>query len=204
MKTLFTLLLASVVFSANSAPFIIPITVTGKQSGSRINISWTITENELASQFELEKSLDGKSFSTCAIIFATSKSGSEHYSINEKTNNQRLVAYRIKLIYKSSVVYYSNALVFKIKEEKEGKKMQVMGNPVTSSVMLSYDVEELKPDFFNVYSASGKFIFTRKIVSHKGENVFAIPVEHLQRNSYFILEVVMQNGHRETVKFLKR
>ena len=204
MKTLFTLLLASVVFSANSAPFIIPITVTGKQTGSKINISWTITENELASQFELEKSLDGKSFATCAIIFATSKNGSEHYSINEKTNNQSLVAYRIKLIYKSSVVFYSNALVFKIKEEKEGRKMQLMGNPVTSSVMLSYDVQEAKPDFFNVYSASGKFLFTQKIVSHKGENLFAIPVDRLQHNSYFILEVVMQNGHRETVKFLKR
>jgi len=204
MKTLFTLLLASVVFSAQSAPFIIPISVTGKQSGSKINISWTITENELASFFELEKSLDGKSFSTCAIIFATSKNGSEHYSLNEKTNGQSLVAYRIKLIYKSSVVFYSNALVFRIKEEKEGKKLQLMGNPVTSSVKVSYDVEDVKPDFFNVYSASGKYLFTQKIVCGKGENVFAIPVEHLQHNSYFIVEVVLQNGQRETVKFLKR
>jgi hypothetical protein len=204
MKTLFTLLLASVVFSANSAPFVIPITVNGKQTGNRINISWTITENELASQFELEKSLDGKSFSTCAIIFATSKNGLEQYSINEKTSKSTLVAYRIRLIYKSSVVFYSNALVFKSKEEKEGKKIHLLGNPVTSSVKVSYDVDEVKPDFFNVYSATGKYLFTQKIVCGKGENVFAIPVDHLQPNSYFIVEVVLQNGHRESVKFLKR
>lgn len=204
MKTLFTLLLASVVFSANSAPFVIPITLSGKQTGNKINISWTITENELASQFELEKSLDGKSFSTCAIIFATSATGFEQYSINEKTSKSTLVAYRIRLIYKSSVVYYSNALVFKSKEEKEGKKIQLLGNPVTSSVKLSYDVEDVKPDFFNVYSATGKYLFSQKIVSNKGENVFAIPVDHLQPNSYFIVEVVLQNGQRETVKFLKR
>ena len=54
MKTFFTfLLLASVAIQANSAPFVIPITVTGKQNGNKINISWSITENELAEIFEL-------------------------------------------------------------------------------------------------------------------------------------------------------
>lgn len=204
MKTLFTLLLASVVFSANSAPFVIPITLNGKQTGNKVHITWSITENELASQFELEKSLDGKSFSTCAIIFATSKTGLENYSINEKASNHALVAYRVRLIYKSSVVYFSNALVFKAKEEKEGKKMQLLGNPVTSSVNVSYDVQNVKPDFFNIYSATGKYLFSHKITSNKGENIFAIPVAHLQPNSYFIVEVVLQDGQRETIKFLKR
>ena len=204
MKTLFTVLLASVVLSANSAPFVIPITVSGKQTGNKTVISWMITENELASQFELEKSLDGKSFSTCAIIFSTSKTGIEHYTISEKTNKQSLVAYRIRLIYKSSVVFYSNAVVFKMRENKDGKKIQLLGNPVTSSVKVSYDVEDVKPDLFNVYSATGKYLFSQKIVSYKGENVFDIPVQHLQPNNYFIVEVVLQDGKRETIKFLKR
>jgi len=205
MKTFFAfLLLASVALQAHSAPFVIPITVSGKQTGNKIHISWSITENELAEVFELEKSLDGKSFSSCAIIFATSKNGVEEYSINEKFNNQNFIVYRIKLIYKSGVLFHSNALVFTVKEEKEHKKLQLMGNPVTSYVMLSYESKEIMPSSYNLYSATGKYILSKKIESAKGDNLIRIPVDQLQDNNYFIVEVLLQDGNRETVKFLKR
>ena len=194
----------AVSFLANSTPYVIPITVTGKQSGNKINISWTITENELADVFELEKSIDGKNFSGCAVIFATSRNGMEAYSINEKFNKQSFIVYRIKLIYKSGFLFHSNALVFKTNEDKGGKKLQLMGNPVTSYVMLSYETKDVKPALFNLYSATGKYLFSQKIENGKGENMLRIPVGQLPQNNYFIIEVVLQDGQKETIKFLKR
>lgn len=82
------------------------IQVTGSISNQKVILNWVVNENETADQFEVEKSTDGKNFSTTALVFGTDKADTGNYQFYEKAGNQK-VLYRIKLINKNRQTEYS-------------------------------------------------------------------------------------------------
>lgn len=77
---------------------------------NKVLMQWVIAGNETADQFEVEKSRDGKSFSTVALVFGTDKEQTETYKFYEKSSSQK-VSYRIKCIDKKQNITYSDILV---------------------------------------------------------------------------------------------
>ena len=104
-------------FTSSSTTYIIsksqPVKVLsfqGNRTNNKVSMQWVITENETAEQFEVEKSVDGKNFSTVALVFGTDKAQTETYMFYEK-NIAKKVSYRIKCIDKNQNVTYSDILV---------------------------------------------------------------------------------------------
>ena len=65
------------------------ISLDGTINNNKVFLNWKVEENEAVYMFEVEKSLDGKNFSTAAIVFGTDKSETEEYQFFEKAS-QRL------------------------------------------------------------------------------------------------------------------
>ena len=86
------------------------ISFQGNRTNNKVSMQWVITENETAEQFEVERSVDGKNFSTAALVFGTDKAQTETYMFYEK-NISKKVSYRIKCIDKNQTVTYSDILV---------------------------------------------------------------------------------------------
>jgi hypothetical protein len=82
------------------------ISVAGSISNQKFVLNWVVNENETADQFEIEKSIDGKNFSTAALVFGTDTPDTGNYQFYEKAGNQK-VLYRIKLINKNRQTEYS-------------------------------------------------------------------------------------------------
>jgi len=86
------------------------ISFQGNRTNNKVSIQWTIAENETADQFEVEKSIDGKSFSTAGLVFGTDKAQTETYMFYEKSSSKK-VFYRIKCIDRNQSINYSDILV---------------------------------------------------------------------------------------------
>jgi hypothetical protein len=82
----------------------------GNRANNKVSMQWVITDNETAEQFEVERSNDGKNFSTVALVFGTDKAQTETYMFYEKSIFKK-VSYRIKCIDKNQTITYSDILI---------------------------------------------------------------------------------------------
>jgi len=69
-----------------------------------------VTENQEFSQFEVERSSDGKKFVLAALVFGTDKPGMDNYYFFEKIKKSKTY-YRIKTITKNGSVNYSKVIL---------------------------------------------------------------------------------------------
>ncbi len=82
------------------------ISFTGSLQDRKVILEWTISENETADQFAVEKSRDGKVYAMAALVFGTDKPVTDKYQFYEKAGNQRIL-YRIRLINKNKETEFS-------------------------------------------------------------------------------------------------
>jgi hypothetical protein len=82
------------------------ITVNAAIENNKVFVDWSVTDNEKTSHFEIEKSKDGKNFTTAGLVFSTEKSAVGNYRFFEKAAGQKMY-YRIKLVGKNQNVEYS-------------------------------------------------------------------------------------------------
>ena len=75
-------------------------------SNEKVYLKWSVTENESADIFEIEKSTDGKNFVLAAMVFSTDKADIDHYEFYEKAGKKKIL-YRIKVINKDKKTAYS-------------------------------------------------------------------------------------------------
>ena len=82
------------------------IQFNGSYENNKMILNWVVSGNESADQFEVERSLDGKTFIMAALVFGTDKPNEDKYQFYEKAANKK-VSYRIKLINKNKQAEYS-------------------------------------------------------------------------------------------------
>ena len=95
-----------------SSPTAKVVEFNGSINNNKAILQWTVSDNENAAQFEVEKSTDGKKFSMAALVFGTDKMATDNYQFYEKTTNKKMV-YRIKIINKNQTVDYSSIIEVK-------------------------------------------------------------------------------------------
>jgi len=102
-------------FNVQSASKITPFILynfTVAKNNNKNYLEWAITKNEEAERFEIEKSSNGKNFSTAALVFTSEKAGNEMYKFYELSVKGK-VFYRLKMYDKNLKVEYSQILSLK-------------------------------------------------------------------------------------------
>ena len=87
------------------------ISFNSSSNKGKIILNWSITDNQEVDRFEIERSLDGKSFETAALVFANFKSGTDSYQFFEKENKSKTYYYRIRIVAKNDSVDYSQPIM---------------------------------------------------------------------------------------------
>jgi hypothetical protein len=73
----------------------------------RVFLEWTIENNQLISQIEVESSADEKNYAMAGLVFGTEKKGSDAYYFYEKAKATKTF-YRLKIIHKDQTIRYSD------------------------------------------------------------------------------------------------
>jgi hypothetical protein len=183
---------------------VLPVRFTGFQAVTTSNhaeLKWYVADNETGKQFEIEKSSDGKNFYSAAVIFSTSKSGSEEYIYHDAMANTRIF-YRIKLVDKNNKISYSNALAVGNSIKTSGN-LSLNQNPVESYLVFQFKSSENSSATINIYNTSGIMVYSQKTNLTKDANSVAINLDGKVFPGLYVLEVKTLSDHN-SVKFIKR
>lgn len=178
------------------------ISFAGNLNNNRINLQWSVAQNEATDHFELEKSTDGSEFMTAAVIMASEKSGTESYSLNEMMKSEK-VYYRLRMFDQNKVVTFSNTLMFENKTIVVNSGFKIVNNPATDKLSLSYSSKNDQPVEIKVYDLAGRIQIDQKINVYKGNNLINLPLNSTFSTGMYAVEV--SNGlERQVAKFVKQ
>ena len=165
----------------------------GNAAMGKITLMWSISNNETADRFEVERSADGKNFSTAGLVLSTEKSGSENYSYKESENTAGNMIYRLKMIDKNQQAVYSKLVVFQTAKTAKSNRLTLIGNPVTNNLNFSFQSASNETVQLNVYDMAGKKQMNYSIRMQVGENFQSVPMPIMKKGMY-IVELVDATG----------
>jgi len=156
---------------------------------NKATLKWTIANNEIVDQFEVQRSYDGIEFKTIGIVFTSEKTGSEDYMFYETISSFDKVMYRLKIIGKGNDVSYSRILVFQTKLTTNNNNIKIIGNPVNDKLTFSYTASVAQVIDIRVYDMSGRMMMNNKVNSLEGNNLVSFSLTTAFKPSIYLLEV---------------
>ena len=170
--------------------------------GRRAQLTWSVTENETGDRFEIEKSADGRNFSTAVLLFNTSKAGAENYTYTEPAELKSVSYFRIRIVNKNNSVSYSRVLALRPESGAGSHALTLLQNPVKTSLGFQYQAVESGSAQASVYTTTGVRVLTKTIQVQAGNNSVAITLDDHMPVGTYVLEV-FQNGTRHISKLVK-
>ncbi|HEX6849117.1 MAG TPA: T9SS type A sorting domain-containing protein [Chitinophagaceae bacterium] len=169
---------------------------------NKVTLNWTVSDNETVHSFEIERSFNGRDFTTVGIVFSTEKRGTENYMFFETVNTSDKVMYRLKMIDNGHDVDYSRILIFLTKTSITND-IKVFGNPVKDKLTFSFHSNATQPVQVKVYDLTGKTLMSQKMNSAEGSNMLSLPLTAQFKAGMYIVEVT-NGGDRQVAKFVKQ
>lgn len=189
-----------------SQPILLPIKLTsftGAISNNNVQLWWYADGNEAGSYFEVQESLDGKSFKSESVVFTTNKTGTANYGYEGTLQTGVVVYYRIKIINKDNSISYSKVIALKREQIKRETSLVVLQNPVQSTLAFNYTSTLEEQAEVAIYSLNGTKLFTKLIQVKKGTNHFSYPLDRIIMKGTYILAVQSFSTFNST-KFIKQ
>ena len=171
-------------------------------NNNKVTLNWTVADNETANSFEVERSFNGRDFTTVGVVFASEKIGTENYMFYEITSGTEKVMYRLKMIDKNHKIDYSKVLIFQLKSTISNN-IKLIGNPVNDKLTFSYTSPATQIVDVKIYDISGKVLLKNKVTSMEGSNVISLPLSSTFKAGMYVVEV--NNGTEvHSSKFVKQ
>ena len=169
---------------------------------NKVTLNWTVADNEIASNFEIERSFNGRDFTSVGVVVASEKMGTENYMFYETTSGTDKVMYRLKMIDNNHKVDYSRVLIFQLKSSISNN-MKIIGNPVNDKLTFSYTSPATQIVDVKVYDISGRILLNNKVNSLEGSNVISLPLSSTFKPGMYVVEI--NNGTElQSSKFVKQ
>ena len=171
-------------------------------ASNKVQLQWKVGNNEMINQFEVERSYDGKEFSTAALVFTSENKGVEDYLFYETIPVFEKVMYRLRMTSKTNEISYSKILTFQNKITTTNH-LKIIGNPVNDQLTLNYTTGSDKMIDIRIYDMTGRVIMSNKMNSFKGDNMISFPLVSNMKKSMYTIEVI--NGTDiQAKKFIKQ
>jgi hypothetical protein len=178
------------------------ISFQGNMNNGKVNLQWAVAQNEINDHFEVEKSNDGKTFTTKGIVIATTKYGAESYSFGETANSEK-VYYRLKMFDNNQVITYSKILAFQTKTANSDNGIKIINNPATDKLTLSFSSVKNQSVEIKVYDLGGRMQMNERINAYEGSNLVSLSISSAFKTGMYVVEV-NTGSERQTAKFVKQ
>jgi hypothetical protein len=173
----------------------------GSKNKSNVQLQWSVSINEIANTFEVERSTDGKNFATVVVMFGSEKSGNESYNYSE-ANDDVKVYYRLRMTDKSDVVTYSKILVFN-SNASNTKPLNIIGNVTNDKLTFGYEAEANSKVEVRVLDMNGRVLAKQTLNANKGNNLASISLPSAMTSGMYIATLTAENVN-SSAKFVKQ
>ena len=174
--------------------------IDAKVISKSVQLVWSVTSNEDAKNFEVERADDGGDFKKIGGKLSLGRPGTESYEFVDALPKQNIsFAYRIKIIAKDGSYVYSDLRSVKINDEIIRCKLKQ--NPVRNTI----DVEVISAEAGNiqlsVYTSYGHKVITETAKLSAGINNLSLSPQNLVSG---IHRLVLETGsERKVISFVK-
>ena len=172
-----------ITFTINSA---LPISLSsfdGKKVNNQNQLSWTTETEKNGSLFEVEKSVNGKSWAKLGEVAAKGNTTRrENYSFTDK-NPAATNYYRLKMVDRDGSYEYS-----KIVSANNGKSVAVnlFPNPVQERLNLNIESQDINEVNVQVINMNGQVVLVSNNTIGRSNTPISIDANELQSGIYFI------------------
>jgi hypothetical protein len=197
-------------FYVHTGNFVLPVAsleFRGEQAGSINKLLWSTSRETNNRGFELERSADGKNFSSLAFVATKAENGNSTSTLNYNYNDARPLSgtnyYRLKQIDRDGRFTYSNIVVLKSKIT-DITLSSVYPNPATRELNLVITSPSAEKVTIIVTDLTGKVLMQRPAQLVIGDNQSQLNVQSLAAGTYLI-KAVCTNGCETAVhRFVKQ
>lgn len=159
----------------------------GNLSDNRALLNWTTGLNNEIDYFEVERSLDGRSFMTISkILTKPTGNATSNYDFAEEISSFKMpyAFYRLKIKLSSKAIVYSTILRLNLPITKN--EVLIYPNPAKDNFQLALASDKNQEMKMRVYDFTGRIIETKDLSLRQGTNVFSINTDHWKPGAYLI------------------
>ena len=169
-------------YQRTTAPIAAPVKLvsfSATKKDNKLQLNWKTASEENTSNFSIERSSDGKLFSSIGTIQAAGNSNSEKtYSfidVNPSPSN----FYRLKTIDNNGTFNYSSIVAYKF-----GKIKSLELFPIPATSVLRIQLNALHQTSLQIVDIGGRILKTKPLA--EGNNAFNLAIDDLKPGTYFL------------------
>src|SRR5687768_14654522 len=189
-----------------SAPAPLPVHLVSFQGNmnknNKVSLQWKVADNQTVSHFEVQRSANGRDFTSIGAVLASEKTGVENYLFYETLNSTDKVMYRLRMIDKQQDVSISKILVFQNKSANSNL-IKIFSNPVIDKLTFSFSSSSTQTVDVKIYDMTGRMQLNQKISSYEGNNMVSLPLSSSFKPGFYVVEV-NDGTERQISKFVKQ
>ncbi|HET9824345.1 MAG TPA: T9SS type A sorting domain-containing protein [Chitinophagaceae bacterium] len=174
----------------------------GNMNNGKVNLQWSVAQNEEGEHFEIQRSVDGKTFETAGIVMVSSKYGTESYTYSEVASSDKSY-YRLEMVNKNGAIRYSKILAFQSNAISNSAALKIINNPATDKLTLSFSSASNQIAELKVYDMAGRLQIDQKINVYQGSNLISLQLSSTFKTGMYAVEV-STGSDRQAAKFVKQ
>jgi hypothetical protein len=187
----------------------LPVTLAefkGERMGTANKLSWVTSTESNNRGFDLERSVDGRTYSAIAHIASKAENGNSNTALNYQYNDEKPVAgsnyYRLKQIDKDGKFTYSGVVLLKSRITAVTLS-SVYPNPARTELNMIIGSPAAEKVTIQVTDLTGKVVMQHSTQLAIGDNQVQLNVQSLAQGTY-VIKAVCANGCETAVhRFVK-
>jgi hypothetical protein len=182
------------------------ISFSGAKDGRNNKLQWSTSSESNNRGFELERSADGKNFSSIAFVQTKAENGTSNstisYSFSDERATNATTYYRLKQLDRDGKITYSSATVV-IKGDKYGLEISaVYPNPARERINLSITSGVAEKASISITDLNGRVVKQLNINLNAGDNYINLDINSLASGSY-VIRLINSQSEPKTAQFIK-
>ena len=157
-------------------------------NNTTVDLKWTTAGEKNVSHFEIERSLDGRNYSTVGVVFAYGNTDDiKKYNFNTNVANLQAttIYYRLKSVDIDEYTEYSEVRLIRIQNDNGILAISAFPNPVANELRLTLPTNwQGKNVLFSIYNQSGTEV--RRIPRSHASQTETIQVDGLIKGLYIV------------------
>lgn len=180
------------------------LSFNGRNNGNANLLEWSTSSEQNSSYFELERSIDGTSYTKAGRVTAAGNSNvTKQYSFSDDISSvdAKIFYYRLKQVDISGLAKYST--VVKLKLNTKGFNVEASPNPFADQMRVQIEATQKENVVIILTNLDGKRILVKNSSLNKGSNVIVLDKLDYLPGAVYLLHV-NTGTEKRTLKVMKQ
>lgn len=190
-----------IVFKTNAS---LPVTVTkftAQLKNNSVQLNWNTVNEQNISTYEVERSVDGRTFTSIATVRA---SNSSSYNTIDNNPQYGINYYRLKVNEQNGKVNYSNIIQIQVGKQVS-TLVTVYPNPIINNVLSVQLVNAAKGSYsISLYNTAGQKVYEKTLEHQGGSSTENLAIGSLLSQGQYQLRITGNNGYQNIETIIKQ